>query len=78
MGTLRGFPFPPAIVRRRRGRARSARGGEGGGPSRSPRRGQSRRLPTRLRPRENFVALSWPCPAAFTFGHVAWLTLRPR
>ena len=30
MGTLRGFPFPPTMVRRRRGRARNARGGLGG------------------------------------------------
>ena len=30
MGTLKGFPNPPAMVRRRRGRARSARGGQGG------------------------------------------------
>jgi hypothetical protein len=45
MGTLKGFPCPPALVRRRRGRARSARGGQGGGLSRSPRRGRSRRAP---------------------------------
>ena len=36
---------PRAMVRRRPGRAQSARGGQGGGPSRSPRRGQSRRAP---------------------------------
>ena len=35
----------PATLRCRQGRARSARGGQGGGPSRSPRRGQSRQAP---------------------------------
>ena len=45
-----GLANPPALVRRRRGRARSARGGQGGGPSRSPRRGQSRRAPHATQP----------------------------
>ena len=45
MGTLKGFPYPPAMVRRRRGRARSARGGRGGLSVPKSNWGQSRRAP---------------------------------
>ena len=45
MGTLKGFPCPPAIVRRRRGRERSERGGQGGWSVPKSPWGQSRRAP---------------------------------
>ncbi len=54
--------------RRQRGRARSARGGQGGGPSRSPRRG-SRRAPHA--PPQRLAGVRSPLPIAW----LAWLGL---
>jgi len=56
MGTLRGFPCPPTMVRRRR-RGCAKRGAGGAGcPSRSPRRG-SRRAPHATRSAAKLLAL---------------------